>query len=45
LFSAIRGGVSLKKVKALPDVTNLSAEEEVIHPRLLSFVLVSKGDN
>jgi hypothetical protein len=28
LFSAIRGGVSLKKVKALPDVTNLSAEEE-----------------
>jgi hypothetical protein len=29
MFSAIRGGVSLKKVEALPDVKNLSVQEEV----------------
>ena len=29
MFSAIRGGVALKKVAALPDVKNLSVQEEV----------------
>jgi len=36
MFSAIRDGVVLKKVAALPDVKNLSMEEEV---RLMTTVV------